>query len=35
MVDTAEAKQEAGRIAKDTDDVKGVNNMLKVGIAKG
>ena len=34
-VDTAEAKQEAGRIAKDTDDVKRVNNMLKVGISKG
>jgi len=34
-VDTTEAKQEAGRIAKDTDDVKSVNNMLKVGVAKG
>jgi osmotically-inducible protein OsmY len=30
-VPTAEAKEEAGRIAKETDGVKRVNNMLKVG----
>jgi len=30
-VDTAEQKAEAGRIAKETDGVKSVNNQLKVG----
>src|SRR5262249_180339 len=30
-VDTIQAKQEAERVAKDTDGVKRVNNMLKVG----
>ena len=29
-VDNAQAKQEAGRVAKDTDGVKRVNNLLKV-----
>ena len=31
MVETADQKAEAGRIAKETEGVKSVNNQLKVG----
>lgn len=34
-VDTPEAKKQAEQIAKDTDGVKKVSNMLKIGVAKG
>ena len=33
-VDTAEQKAEAARVAKETDGVKSVKNLLKVGVAK-